>query len=91
VVIEDLISTGGSSLKASQDLINAEFEVLGMAAIFTYGFPLADQNFEKAQIDLVTLSDYEAMLPIAVNEGYLTEDQVQSLQQWREEPSEWRK
>jgi len=91
VVIEDLISTGGSSLKASQDLINAEFEVLGMAAIFTYGFPLADQNFEKAQIDLVTLSDYEAMLPIAVSEGYLTEDQVQSLREWREEPSSWRK
>jgi len=91
VVIEDLISTGGSSLKASQDLINAEFEVLGMAAIFTYGFPLADENFKKADIDLVTLSDYEAMLPIAVSEGYLTEDQVESLQQWREEPSEWRK
>jgi len=90
VVIEDLISTGGSSLKASQDLINAEFEVLGMAAIFTYGFPLADENFKKANIDLVTLSDYEAMLPIAVKEGYLTEDQVQSLQQWREEPSEWK-
>jgi orotate phosphoribosyltransferase len=90
VVIEDLISTGGSSLKASQDLINAEFEVLGMAAIFTYGFPLADENFKKAQIDLVTLSDYEAMLPIAVREGYLTEGQVQSLQEWREDPSIWR-
>lgn len=91
VVIEDLISTGGSSLKASQDLINAEFEVLGMAAIFTYGFPLADQNFENAKIDLVTLSDYEAMLPIAVSEGYLTENQVKSLQEWREDPSSWRK
>lgn len=91
VVIEDLISTGGSSLKASQDLIDAEFEVLGMAAIFTYGFPLADDNFKKANIELVTLSDYEAMLPIAVSGGYLTEDQVQSLQQWREEPSEWKK
>ncbi len=90
VVIEDLISTGGSSLKASQDLLDAEFEVLGMAAIFTYGFPLADQNFEKAQIDLVTLSDYEAMLPIAVSEGYLTEDQVQSLREWRENPVGWR-
>jgi orotate phosphoribosyltransferase len=90
VVIEDLISTGGSSLKASQDLINAEFEILGMAAIFTYGFPLADENFEKAKIDLVTLSDYEAMLPIAVSEGYLTEDQVQSLQEWREDPGSWR-
>lgn len=91
VVIEDLISTGGSSLKASQDLIDAEFEVLGMAAIFTYGFPLADQNFEKAKIDLVTLSDYEAMLPIAVSEGYLTEDQMQSLKEWRENPTSWKK
>jgi len=91
VVIEDLISTGGSSLKASQDLIDAEFEVLGMAAIFTYGFPLADENFKNANIDLVTLSDYQAMLPIAVSEGYLTEDQVQSLQEWREDPSSWKK
>lgn len=91
VVIEDLISTGGSSLKASQDLKDAKFEVLGMAAIFTYGFPLADQNFEKAQIDLVTLSNYEAMLPIAVSKGYLTEDQVQSLKEWRENPAGWEK
>ena len=90
VVIEDLISTGGSSLKASQDLINAGFEVLGMAAIFTYGFPLADENFEKANIKLAILSDYEAMLPIAVSEGYLTEDQLQSLQHWREDPANWK-
>jgi orotate phosphoribosyltransferase len=89
VVIEDLISTGGSSLKASQDLIDAKFEVLGMAAIFTYGFPLADENFQKAKIELVTLSDYEAMLPIAVSEGYLTEDQVLSLQEWRQDPGSW--
>lgn len=89
VVIEDLISTGGSSLKASQDLIDAEFEVLGMAAIFTYGFPLADQNFKRDNIDLVTLSNYEAMLPIAVSEGYLTENQLQSLERWREDPASW--
>ena len=90
VVIEDLISTGGSSLKASQDLIDAGFEVLGMVAIFTYGFPLADENFEKANIKLAILSDYEAMLPIAVSEGYLTEDQLQSLQHWREDPANWK-
>lgn len=68
LVVEDLVSTGGSSLKAVQDLRNAGFEVIGMAAIFTYGFEVARENFEKANVKLVCLSDYEALLPQAIAE-----------------------
>ena len=89
VVIEDLISTGSSSLKASHHLTNAKFEVLGMAAIFTYGLPIADQNFEKAKIELVILSEYETMLSIAISKGYLVKDQLELLRQWRKSPDNW--
>ncbi|WP_304503152.1 orotate phosphoribosyltransferase [Algoriphagus sp. Y33] len=90
VVVEDLVSTGGSSLKATQDLIDAGFEVLGMVAIFSYGFDVAAQNFEKASIKLVCLSHYEAMLPMAVERKYITDDTLESLSEWRKDPAGWK-
>lgn len=90
VVVEDLVSTGGSSLKATQDLLDAGFEVLGMVAIFTYGFEVAKQNFEKAGVKLICLSHYEAMLPMAVKRNYITDDTLESLSQWRNDPANWK-
>ncbi|MHA7129160.1 orotate phosphoribosyltransferase [Algoriphagus namhaensis] len=89
VVVEDLVSTGGSSLKAAQDLKNAGFEVLGMVAIFSYGFDVAAQNFENAGIKLICLCDYEAMLPRAVARNYVSEQVLESLESWRKAPQEW--
>lgn len=90
VVIEDLVSTGGSSIKAAKDLQAADIEVLGMLAIFTYGFPVADQNFEDANIELHTLSNYSIMLEEAAASGYISEDDISTLSEWRESPSTWR-
>ncbi|MFC5624067.1 orotate phosphoribosyltransferase [Algoriphagus winogradskyi] len=90
VVVEDLVSTGGSSLKATQDLLDAGFEVLGMVAIFSYGFDVATQNFDKAGVKLVCLSHYEAMLPMAVQRKYITDDTLESLSEWRKDPSVWK-
>ncbi len=89
VVIEDLISTGGSSLKAVADLKYAGFEVLGMAAIFTYGFDVAKNNFEEEQLPLVCLSNFEALLPLAVEKSYIDQNTLQSLEQWRKDPANW--
>lgn len=89
VLIEDLISTGGSSLKAADALREAAVEVLGMAAIFTYGFAVADENFNNKGVKLVTLSNYEALLPQAVSMGYVTDSQLATLAQWRQNPAEW--
>ena len=85
VVIEDLVSTGGSSLKAVEDLRSNDIEVLGMAAIFTYDFPIAKENFENANCDLTCLSDYNELLKIAG----LAEEQLETLKKWREDPSLW--
>jgi len=90
VVVEDLVSTGGSSLKAVQDLRNAGFEVLGMVAIFTYGFDVAKKNFEEADVKLYCLSDYASMLPQAVELEYVSQKDLESLEEWRSNPSEWR-
>ncbi|MEB2779893.1 orotate phosphoribosyltransferase [Algoriphagus sp. C2-6-M1] len=90
VVVEDLVSTGGSSLKATQDLLDAGFEVLGMVAIFSYGFDVAAQNFEKAGVKLVCLSHYEAMLPMAVQRKYINDDMLESLSEWRKDPASWK-
>ncbi|WP_339708460.1 orotate phosphoribosyltransferase [Algoriphagus aquimarinus] len=90
VVVEDLVSTGGSSLKATQDLLDAGFDVLGMVAIFSYGFDIAAQNFEKAGVKLVCLSHYEAMLPMAVQRKYITGDTLESLSEWRKDPAIWK-
>ena len=91
VVIEDLISTGGSSLKAVEALREAGCNVKGMAAIFTYGFQNANDNFKKAKCKLVTLSDYDTLIKQAVLSNYITENDLKSLKEWRENPSEWGK
>ncbi|NLR92237.1 orotate phosphoribosyltransferase [Flammeovirga sp. SR4] len=91
VVIEDLISTGGSSLKAAAALQEAGIEVLGMAAIFTYGFDLSVNNFKEAGIPLVTLSNYDAMLELALEQDYIQSEDIDSLKSWRVSPSEWGK
>ncbi|MEO6901470.1 MAG: orotate phosphoribosyltransferase [Bacteroidia bacterium] len=89
VVIEDLISTGGSSLKAVEALREAGCEVKGMAAIFTYGFKAASENFKNANCKLVTLSDYETLIKQALESSFITEKDLVSLQKWRENPSNW--
>lgn len=89
VVIEDLISTGGSSLKAVAALKEAGARVLGMMAIFTYGFPLATQNFEEANVRLNTLSDYHHLLEQALESGTITLETKDLLSEWRKDPSIW--
>lgn len=86
VVIEDLISTGGSSLQAVEALRKAGCEVLGMAAIFTYGFQKAADNFKAAGCELTTLSNYNAMIDLAVKTGYVQEADVEKLKEWRKSP-----
>tara|TARA_B100001287_G_scaffold238044_1_gene211305 strand:- start:160 stop:624 length:465 start_codon:yes stop_codon:yes gene_type:complete len=90
VVVEDLISTGGSSLKAVEALRQAKVKVKGMVAIFTYGFPLADKNFKNANVNLNTLSDYRHLLIQAEKASYITADSARMLGQWRENPSKWK-
>ncbi|MEE0974213.1 MAG: orotate phosphoribosyltransferase [Muribaculaceae bacterium] len=89
VVIEDLISTGGSSLKAVQAIRNAGCEVVGMAAIFTYGFPVAEEAFDKANVKLLTLSNYNSMLEAALATGYIKDEDVETLKEWRKDPATW--
>jgi len=91
VVIEDLVSTGGSSLKAIEALRAANIEVLGMVSIFTYGFQIAADNFAAAGVELVSLSSYSDLINEALKLNYVTKDQVANLQQWRENPAEWGK
>ncbi len=91
LVIEDLISTGSSSLKAVDALRNAQCEVVGMLAIFTYGFPVAEEAFKTAKVELTTLSNYQEMIGAAVETGYVTSDDVAKLQEWRKNPAEWGK
>lgn len=91
VVIEDLVSTGGSSLKATQALRDAGFNVLGMVSIFNYGFDVATRNFYTADTSLVTLCDYTTLLNFALQKEYITEDQVISLKAWRVDPANWKK
>ncbi|MEM8894333.1 MAG: orotate phosphoribosyltransferase [Bacteroidota bacterium] len=90
VVIEDLVSTGGSSLKAVEALRKANANVLGMAAIFTYGFPQAEQNFKAANVDIICISYYDALLRQAVKSGYLAEDDLPMLADWKSDPASWR-
>ncbi|MDY6206208.1 MAG: orotate phosphoribosyltransferase [Prevotella sp.] len=91
VVIEDLISTGGSSLKAVDALRKHGCEVVGMVASYTYGFPVAEQAFEAAGVKLVTLTDYEHVVAKALETGYIAEKDVEVLNEWRKAPAEWRK
>jgi orotate phosphoribosyltransferase len=87
VVIEDLISTGGSSLAAVRALRDAGLDVLGMAAIFTYGFPDAARNFAEARVALDTLSDYPTLIALAEAQGYVRPEEVATLKRWREDPA----
>ena len=91
VVVEDLISTGGSSLKAVEALRQAGFEVVGMVASYTYGFPQAEEAFAAAKVRLVTISDYEHTTAIAAKTGYIQESDLQVLAEWRKSPSTWMK
>ena len=89
VVIEDLVSTGGSSIKAVESIRKAGCEVIGMAAIFTYGFPEATRRFEEANVKLLTLSNYNAMLEAAVETNYIAPEYLETLQEWRKDPANW--
>jgi orotate phosphoribosyltransferase len=89
VVIEDLVSTGGSSLKAVEALAANSIQVLGMVSIFTYGFPVADQNFKKAGVKLISLSNYNELIDTALKLKYISSQQVEQLKSWREEPGAW--
>ena len=90
VVVEDLISTGGSSLKAVEAIRQAGCEVVGMVASYTYGFPVAEKAFEEAKVKLVTLTDYEHVVTKAVETGYIQESDIQLLAEWRKAPDQWR-
>lgn len=91
VVIEDLISSGKSSLAAVKALKDAGFKVNGMGAIFSYGFEHAKRSFEEAGCDLFTLGDYNSLIDQALDTKYITSDDVDMLKVWREEPSTWNK
>lgn len=90
VVIEDLVSTGGSSLKTVTALRNAGFKVLGMVSIFTYGLEIATRNFYDADLSLISLSDYSHLITQALQEKYITNEQITSLKSWRVDPANWK-
>ncbi|MBL7875257.1 MAG: orotate phosphoribosyltransferase [Cyclobacteriaceae bacterium] len=90
VLIEDLISTGGSSLKAAQAMKEAGCNVIGMVAIFTYGFETATKNFSEAGVPLVCLSDFNHMLEEAIEQKYLDRDQLVYVKSWRLDPANWK-
>lgn len=89
LVVEDTISTGGSSLKAVEDLRAAGAEVSGMIAIYKYGFESAKQKFEDAGIVLKTLTNYDFLIRVAVQGGYISKEELETLNAWRQNPSEW--
>lgn len=91
VVVEDLISTGGSSLKAVEALRQHGCEVLGMVAAYTYGFPVAEEAFAAAGVTLTTLTNYEAVVETALQTGYIEQNHVPMLAAWRKDPANWMK
>lgn len=91
VVVEDLISTGGSSLKAVAALREAGYDVVGMVASYTYGFPVAAEAFAAANVRLETLTDYDHVVAQALATGYIAKDDVEVLHEWRKDPANWRK
>ena len=91
VLVEDLVSTGGSSLKAAQALRDAGLNVIGMVSIFNYGFDIARKNFYDANVSLISLSDYSHLLRVAVEQNYINEDQLVSLKAWSVDPTNWSK
>ncbi len=89
VVLEDLISTGGSSLKAVDALRQAQVDVIGMISIFTYGFDVAADNFQEAQVPYLSLCDYHQLIDFAAQQGIVNKGQIESLQAWRADPANW--
>lgn len=89
VVIEDLVSTGMSSLEAVEALRSAGADVIGMCALFTYGFPQAEEAFTKANVKLITLSNYNALMEVAEEQHLVKPEDAEKLQQWRLSPSTW--
>jgi orotate phosphoribosyltransferase len=89
VVVEDLISTGNSSLMAVNAIKDAGANVKGMVAIFTYGFEVAEENFKNANVDLYTLSNYQNLLNLAVAKNYITEEEQSTLVEWSDAPESW--
>lgn len=89
VVIEDLVSTGGSSLKAVEALRQNGCEVIGMVASFTYGFQVAVEAFKATNVKLLTLTNYEAVLKVALDTDYIAEEDIEVLQAWRKDPANW--
>ncbi len=89
VVIEDLVSTGGSSLKAVEAIRNAGCEVVGMLAIFNYEFPISVKRFREANVNLISLSNYSTMIEAALATNYIAPEYVKTLQEWREDPASW--
>lgn len=90
VVVEDLISTGKSSLLAVEALREAKANVKGMIAIFSYGFPVAEENFAKAKVSLNTLSNYENLIEQAEKSNYITQKEAEALTHWRKNPADWK-
>lgn len=91
VVVEDLVSTGGSSLKAVDAIRRDGCEVVGMVAAYTYGFPVAEKAFKEAGVRLETLTDYDSVVAEALQTGYITDAEVEVLHTWREDPANWKK
>ena len=91
VVVEDLISTGKSSLQAVEALKAAGAEVEGMVAIFTYGFDVSAENFKNAGVQLNTLGNYDTLLELAAAKSYITQEEQETLKEWRKNPAEWGK
>lgn len=91
VVVEDLVSTGQSSLKAVEALKGKNINVLGMVSIFDYGFDVAQENFKKAKCKLISLSDYNHLIEKALKEKYIQKSEIESLSAWRINPAEWKK
>ena len=89
VVIEDLVSTGKSSLQVVDVLKELGLEVVGMVSIFTYGFPVATEMFEKASLQYYSLTDYPALIELAAKKGIVSPDQQEMLMRWRENPAAW--
>ncbi|MDR1600892.1 MAG: orotate phosphoribosyltransferase [Tannerella sp.] len=89
VIIEDLVSTGGSSLKAVKAVRNFGCDVVGMVAIFTHGFPVAERRFKAANVQLTTLSNYDVVIEEALRTNYIDESEVAILQEWRKDPENW--
>ena len=91
VLVEDLISTGGSSLKAVAALREANMDVKGLVAIFTYGFDIAEKNFNDAACAYRTLTNYETLLDRAMSDNLISENDVKSLKEWKVDPKSWKK